>query len=63
MVGLARESEAAYSVRTILVPLKEAAHQKLYPAEWRNAAGNDVQPAFVDYAAPLVGAIPCYPAL
>lgn len=63
MIGLARESEAAYSVRTILVPLKEAAHQKLYPAEWRNAAGNDVQPTFVDYAAPLVGAIPCYPAL
>ena len=63
MVGLARESGAAYSLRTTLVPLEEAAHQRLYPAEWRNAAGNDVQPAFVDYAAPLVGAIPRYPAL
>jgi 6-phosphofructokinase 1 len=63
MVGLAREAGAAYSVRTTLVPLEEAAHQKLYPAEWRNAAGNDVQPAFLDYAAPLVGAIPCSPAL
>ena len=63
MVGLAREAGAAYSVRTILVPLEEAAHQKLYPFEWRNAAGNDVQPAFVGYAAPLVGAIPGYPAL
>ena len=63
MVGLAREAGAAYSVRTTLVPLEESAHQKLYPAEWRNAAGNDVQPAFVDYAAPLVGAIARYPAL
>jgi ATP-dependent phosphofructokinase / diphosphate-dependent phosphofructokinase len=63
MVGLAREAGAAYSVRTTHVPLEEAAHQKLYPAEWRNAAGNDVQPAFLDYAAPLVGAIPCSPAL
>jgi 6-phosphofructokinase 1 len=63
MVGLAREAGAGYSVRTTLVPLEEAARQKLYPAEWRNAAGNDVQPAFIDYAAPLVGAIPCYPAL
>jgi 6-phosphofructokinase 1 len=63
MVGLAREAGAAYSVRTTLVPLEEAAHQRLYPAEWRNPAGNDVQPAFIDYAAPLVGAIPRYPAL
>jgi 6-phosphofructokinase 1 len=63
MIGLAREAGAEYSVRTTLVPLEGAAHQKLYPTEWRNAAGNDVQPAFVDYAAPLVGAIPRYPAL
>jgi ATP-dependent phosphofructokinase / diphosphate-dependent phosphofructokinase len=63
MVGLAREAGAAYSVRTTFVALEEAAHQKLYPAEWRSAAGNDVQPAFLDYAAPLVGAIPCSPAL
>jgi 6-phosphofructokinase 1 len=63
MIGLAREAGAEYSIRTTLVPLEEAAHQKLYPTEWRNAAGNDVQPAFVDYAAPLVGAIPRYPAL
>jgi ATP-dependent phosphofructokinase / diphosphate-dependent phosphofructokinase len=63
MVGLAREAGAAYAVRTTLVPLEEAAHQKLYPPEWRNAAGNDVQPAFIDYAAPLVGAIPGYAAL
>jgi len=63
MVGLAREAGAAYSVHTTLVPLEEAANQKLYPAEWRNAAGNDVQPAFLAYAAPLVGAIPRYCAL
>ena len=63
MVGLAREAGAVYSVHTMLVPLEPAAHQKLYPAEWRNATGNDVQTAFLDYAAPLVGAIPRYMAL
>ena len=63
MVGLVREAGAAYSVRTTLVPLEQAAHQKLYPAEWRNAAGNDVRAAFVGYAAPLVGAIPRYAVL
>jgi len=63
MVGLVREAGVTYSVRTTRVPLQEAAHQKLYPLDWRNAAGNDVRPEFIDYAAPLVGAIPGYAAL
>jgi len=63
MIGLVREAGALYAVRTTLVPLEEAGRQKLYPSDWRNAAGNDVRPEFVEYAAPLVGAIPGYAAL
>ena len=63
MIGLVREAGPVYSVRTTLVPLEEAARQKLFPEAWRNAEGNDVLQAFLDYAAPLVGAIERYPAL
>jgi len=46
------------------VPLAAVAStERAFPAEWRNAAGNDVTSAFIDYAAPLVGEIDHYPAL
>jgi 6-phosphofructokinase 1 len=63
MIGLAREAGPVYSAHTTLVPLEEAARQKLFPEAWRNAKGNDVLPGFLEYAAPLIGAIERYAAL
>jgi len=59
MVTLVRESDVPYSVSTSLVDLERVAFaEKLLPAQWRNEASNDVLPAFLDYAMPLVGVIP-----
>ncbi len=61
MVTLVRGDEAEYWVTTGLASLeKVASRERLFPAEWRNATGNDVAAAFYDYVAPLVGAIPHY---
>jgi hypothetical protein len=61
MVTLVREPGPEYRVSTGLTRLeKVAASERLFPAEWRNPAGNDVTAAFRTYAAPLVGAIPHY---
>ncbi len=61
MVTLVRGNEAEYWVTTGLASLENvASRERLFPAEWRNAAGNDVAAAFHDYVAPLVGAIPHY---
>ena len=46
--GLAALSKVAFLERTL-------------PAEYRNAEGNDVTPAFLAYAAPIVGEIEAYP--
>ena len=35
-----------------------ARRTKSLPREWINAAGNDVEPAFLRYAAPLAGPLP-----
>ncbi|MEO8127851.1 MAG: diphosphate--fructose-6-phosphate 1-phosphotransferase [Bryobacteraceae bacterium] len=60
-VTLLREAGQQYQVSTGLAPLeKVASRERLFPGEWRNAAGTDVAPAFQDYASPLVGTIPHY---
>jgi 6-phosphofructokinase 1 len=61
MVTLVRSQAPEYEVSTGLAPLtKVAFRERLFPAEWRNAAGNDVMSGFRDYVVPLVGAIPHY---
>jgi hypothetical protein len=61
MVTLIRALGPEYQVSTGLAPFeKVAAGERLFPAEWRNAAGNDVTSAFRDYVMPLVGPIPHY---
>ena len=61
MVRLEREPGSLYSVRCGTAPLiAVASAERAFPAEWRNAAGNDVTSAFVDYAEPLLGLIERY---
>lgn len=61
MVTLLREPGPDYRVSTGLAPLAAVASgERLFPAGWRNATGNDVMPAFRDYVVPLVGTIPHY---
>ena len=61
MITLEREPGSIYAVRCGTVPLAAAAStERTFPAEWRNASGNDVTGAFVDYAEPLLGLIERY---
>jgi 6-phosphofructokinase 1 len=61
MITFEREPGSVYSVRCGTVPLATVASaERPFPAEWRNAAGNDVTGAFVDYAEPLLGPIEPY---
>jgi len=60
-VTLVREPGPNYRVSTALAPLeKVASTERLFPAEWRNAAGIDVTAAFREYVSPLVGPVPHY---
>lgn len=64
MTTLEREPGSLYSMRCGTVPLATVAStERPFPAEWRNAAGNDVTSAFLDYAEPLLGPIERYPTL
>jgi len=55
MVTLVRQPGPAYSAGTDLCPLERVAFiERLFPAEWRTAEGNDVSPAFREYIMPLV---------
>jgi 6-phosphofructokinase 1 len=64
MITLEREPGGLYSLHCGTVPLGTVAStERTFPAEWRNAAGNDVTSAFLDYADPLLGPIERYPAL
>ena len=64
MITLERDTGSDYSVGYGTVSLaRVASGERAFPAEWRNAAGNDVTSAFLEYAAPLVGEIERYPAL
>jgi 6-phosphofructokinase 1 len=61
MVTLVRAEGPEYRTSTGLAPLANVAfRERLFPAEWRSAAGNDVMAAFRDYVVPLVGTIPHY---
>jgi len=60
-VTLVREPGPEYRISNGLAPLdKVATTERLFPAEWRNAAGNDVTGAFREYVAPLAGPVPHY---
>ena len=58
MVALRRDSS------TFLTPLETVARvERRLPAEWIHPDGNDVMPAFREYAAPLVGEVRDWPRL
>ena len=58
MVALRRDGD------TFLTPLETVARvERLLPADWIHADGNDVLPAFREYAAPLVGEVAGWPRL
>lgn len=64
MVTLIRVRGASYRARTGLVELERVANkERPLPATWINASGNDVQPEFQKYAAPLIGEITPIPRL
>ena len=64
MITMEREPGSLYSVRCGTVPLATVASaERAFPAQWRNAAGNDVTNAFLDYAESLLGPIERYPTL
>ena len=47
---------------TFLTPLETVARvERLLPADWIHPDGNDVLPAFTEYAAPLIGDIAAWP--
>lgn len=55
MVALQREAGPEYRCSFTGVPLREVANQeRKMPREWINEAGNDVTPAFIEYASPLI---------
>ena len=54
--------EGAYTCVTALEPLEKAANvEKKIPREWINAAGNGVEPPFLDYVLPLIQGDPDIP--
>ncbi|HUO28774.1 MAG TPA: diphosphate--fructose-6-phosphate 1-phosphotransferase [Bryobacteraceae bacterium] len=56
MVALRRDGS------TFLTPLGTVARvERLLPADWIHPDGNDVLPAFREYAAPLIGEVPGWP--
>ena len=65
MVILVRDEDPEYQCRTGLAPLTAIANQeKVLPAAFIAPEGNQVTPAFLDYARPLIGPpLPNYPRL
>ena len=54
--------DGAYTCVTALEPLEKAANvEKKIPREWINAAGNGVEPPFLDYVLPLIQGDPDVP--
>ncbi|MCJ7822791.1 MAG: 6-phosphofructokinase [Armatimonadetes bacterium] len=62
MVTLVRVSQNPYRCETGLAPLAEVANaERPVPDEYISESGNDVTPAFIDYARPLIGGpLPAY---
>ena len=56
MVGFERSYEdGKYVCKTKLFNLSEVANtEKKFPREWINAEGNNIEPAYIDYALPLI---------
>jgi ATP-dependent phosphofructokinase / diphosphate-dependent phosphofructokinase len=56
MISLERAPGPDYGVTAGLRPLEEIAGvERAFPLEWIASGGNDVAPAFLDYARPLLG--------
>ncbi len=56
MVTLVRVSNSPYQCEMDLAPLSAVANsERPVPAEYINKAGNDITPAFIEYALPLIG--------
>lgn len=56
MITLERNLGSAYASHTGMAPLEQVANaEKLLAEEYISAAGNDVLPAFLEYARPLIG--------
>lgn len=59
-IAIKRKAGKAYKVEFKRVPLKNVAGQtKHMPDHFINAGSNNVTPAFIRYAAPIVGKLPC----
>lgn len=64
MVAIQRDSNDPYRSSTFLTALENVARlERLLPLEWIAPAGNDILPAFTEYAAPLIGGLTGYPRL
>ena len=58
-IAIKRKPGKKYEVYFECVPLKNVARETRHmPPEFINEAGNDVTPAFLDYARPIVGELP-----
>jgi 6-phosphofructokinase 1 len=58
MISLQRAPGAEYRVTTGLVPLEQVGFaERLFPREWITPDGAGIEPAFFDYARPLLGPI------
>ncbi len=58
-IAIVRKPGAAYAVDYPVVPLANVAkHTRSVPDEYINAAGNNVTESFIEYARPIVGALP-----
>ena len=64
MISLVRQPGQEYRVTTGAVPLEHVGFvERLFPQEWIAADSAGVEPAFVEYARPLLGDMPYYPRL
>lgn len=61
MPGLKRLSHQPYACEEILIPVEQVMlHERLFPREFISEDGMDVTPAFLEWAAPLVGDLTPY---
>lgn len=56
MVGFQRIPGAVYQVKPVLIPIQQVMlEERLLPAEYISAGGNDVTPEFCNWCRPLIG--------
>ena len=59
MIAIRRLAGEHYHAEMDVVPLQSVARkEREFPREWMNAERNNVMPAFVEWARPLIGAVP-----